>query len=47
MSDGPRVGWYDSSRVRVGQDFQVDTKAEIKQDYRGDIRDYFNESKIV
>ena len=30
-----------------GQDFQVDTKAEIKWDYRGDIREYFNESKIV
>ena len=47
MSDGPRMGWYDSSRVRGGQDFQVDSKAEIKLDYKGDIRQYFNESKIV
>ena len=47
MSDGPRMGWYDSSRVWGGQDFQVDTKAEIKWDYRGDIREYFNESYIV
>ena len=46
-SDGPRMGWYDSSRVRGGQNFQVDSKAEIKLDYRGDIREYFNESKIV
>ena len=46
-SDGPRMGWYDSSRVRGGQNFQVDAKAEIKWDYRGDIREYFNESKIV
>ena len=37
MSDGPRMGWYDSSRVWGGQDFQVDAKAEIKWDYRGDI----------
>ena len=47
MSDGPRMGWYDSSRVRGGQNFQVDSKTEIKLDYRGDIREYFNESKIV
>ena len=47
MSDGPRMGWYDSSRVRGGQDFQVDAKEKIKWDYRGDIREYFNESKIV
>ena len=47
MSDGPRMGWYDSSRVRGGQNFQVDSKAEIELDYRGDIREYFNESKIV
>ena len=46
MSDGPRMGWYDSSRVIGGQDFQVDAKAKIKWDYRGDIRDYFNESKF-
>ena len=46
-SDGPRMGWYDLSRVRGGQDCQVDAKAEIKLDYRGDIREYFNESKIV
>ena len=25
-----------------GQDFQVDSKAKIKGDYRGDIREYFN-----
>ena len=25
----------------------LDSKAEIKWDYRGDIREYFNESKIV
>ena len=43
MSDGPRISWYDSSRVRGGLDFQVDAKAEIKWD----IREYFNESKIV
>ena len=47
MSDGPRMGWYDSSRVLGGQDFQMDAKAEIKWDYRGDIREYFNVSKIV
>ena len=47
MSDGPRMGWYDSSRVRGGQNFQVDSKTEIKLDYRGYIREYFNESKIV
>ena len=41
------MGWYDSIRVRVGQSFPVDSKAEIKLDYRGDIRKYFNESKIV
>ena len=47
MSDGPRMGWYDSSRVEGGQNFQVDSKAEIKLDYRGDIREYLNESKIA
>ena len=47
MSDGPRMGWYDPDRVRGGQDFQVDSKAKIKWDYRGDIREYFNESKFV
>ena len=41
------MGWYDSGRVCGGQDFQVDAKAEIKWDYRGDIREYLNESKIV
>ena len=35
MSDGTRMGWYDSSRVRGGQDFQVDSKSEIKWHYRG------------
>ena len=47
MSDVPRMGWYDSSRFLGGQDFQVDAKAEIKWDYRGDIKEYFNESNIV
>ena len=47
MSDGPRMGWYVSSLVRESQNFQVDSQAEIKLDYRGDIREYFNESKIV
>ena len=47
MSYGPRMGWYDSSRVRGGQNFQVDSKAEIKLDYRRDIRENFSESKIV
>ena len=47
MSDGPRMGWYDSSRVKGGQNFQVDSKAEIKLDYWGDIREYLNEPKIV
>ena len=35
MSDGPRMGWYDLGRVKGGQNFQVDSKAEIKLDYRG------------
>ena len=47
MTDGPRMGWYDSYRVGRGQNFQVDAKAEIKWDYRGDMRKYFNETKIV
>ena len=47
MSDGPRRGWYDSSRVCKAQDFQVDSKAKVKWDYKVDIREYFNESKIV
>ena len=41
------MGWYYSIRVRGGQNFQVDSKAEIKLDLREDIREYFNESKIV
>ena len=41
------MGWYDSGRVLGGQEFQVDAKAEIKSDYRVDIREYFNESKLV
>ena len=40
------LGWVGSTQVG-GQDFQVYAKAEIKLDYRGDIREYFNESKIV
>ena len=41
------MGWYDSSRVRGSQNFQVDSKAEIKLDYKYkcDIREYFKESK--
>ena len=46
MSYGLWMGWYDSSKVRGDQNFQVDSKAEIKVDYRGDIREYFNESEI-
>ena len=34
-SDGPRMGCYDPSRVRGGQDFKVDYKADIERDYRG------------
>ena len=41
------MGWYDSSRVRGGQNFQVDSKEEIKWDFREGIREYFCESKIV
>ena len=39
-----RFGWYDSSRARGGQNFQVDSKVENKVDYNGDIREYFHES---
>ena len=45
MSNESKMGWYDSSMVRGGQDFQVDS--EDYRDYRGDYREYFNESKIV
>ena len=41
------MGWYDSSRVRGGQNFQVNSKVKIKFDYREDIREYFNNYKIV
>ena len=34
------------SMVRGGKDFKVDFKVGIKMDYRGVIREYFNESKI-
>ena len=44
MSDGLWMGLYESSRVKGGQNFQVDSKAEIKLYYRRDIREYFNES---
>ena len=44
MSDESKMGWYDSSMVRGGQDFQVDS--EDYRDYRGDYREYFNESKV-
>ena len=44
MSDGPRMGWYDSSMVRRGSEFKVNFKVDIKSDYRGDIREYFEES---
>ena len=47
MSDGPRMGWYDSSRVRGGPNLQVNSKAKIKLDYREDIREYFSKYKIV
>ena len=42
-SDVPRMGWYDSCRLWGGQDLQVDSRAKIKWDYRGDIREYSNE----
>ena len=42
-SDGLRVGLYDSSKVRGGYNFKVIFKVAIKQDYRGDPRDYFME----
>ena len=29
------MGCYDPSRVRGGQDFNVDYKADIERDYRG------------
>ena len=41
------MGCHDLRRVRGGQNFQADSKAEIKLDYREDIMEYFNESKIV
>ena len=44
MSDGCRMGWYDSSMDRGGSDFKVDFKVDIKRNYRGDIREYFKES---
>ena len=44
MSDGPRMGWYDSSMVRGGLDFKVDFKVDIKRNYMGDIREYLKES---
>ena len=47
MSDEPSMGWHDSSRVRGGQNLKVDFKAETKWDYRGDIKEFLNESKIV
>ena len=40
MSDGPRMGWYDSSIVRGGQDFKV------QGDLREYLRDYFMELKV-
>ena len=45
MTVEPRIGWYDSSssKVRRDQDFQADSKVEIMWD----IREYFNESKIL
>ena len=41
------MDWYESSRVRGGQDFKVDFKADIKGDYRWDIKEYFREFKVV
>ena len=40
MSDGPRMGWYDSIIVRGGQDFKV------QGDLREYLRDYFMELKV-
>ena len=33
--------------VKGGDDLRVNIKADIKWDYRGDIRKYFKESKVV
>ena len=41
LSDEPKMGWYDLSMVRGGSDFKVYFKVDIKRDYRGDIREYF------
>ena len=38
-------GW--ANAPSGGKDFRVDIKADIKWDYRGDIRKYFKESKVV
>ena len=35
------------SNVRGGEDFRVDIKEDIEWDYRGDVRKYFKESKVV
>ena len=40
------LGWVGVTQAG-SENFQVDSKAEIKLDYKGDIREYFNESKIV
>ena len=42
MLDGLRIGVYDSSRVGGGYSFQVESKAEIKLEYRGDIKEYYS-----
>ena len=42
-SDGLRVGWCDSSKVRGGYNFKVIFKVAIKLDYRGNPREYFME----
>ena len=37
------MGWYDLRMVRVGFDYNVD----IRYDYRGDIRKYFREPRVL
>ena len=47
MSDEPRMGWNDSSMVIGGSYFKEDIKVDIKRDYRGFIREYFEESILL
>ena len=46
MSDGPNMGWYDSSRVLGGQDFQVDLGRD-QVGLQGGHPGVLNESKVV